>query len=176
MCLVVLSCAIKGNFKGLFSYFDSTKNDIPANFILFDTLISYKTKDYSSPKICIINGSELLKVLKKYENSIVYIWKPNCKSYTCIPIEVMENISLKKNYNLFVVSEYYDTNAMNLLYGTRNIIFAINTKYYNSNFTKVYLNKFFLDLKTNCAINHQFLLFNRDVFKESYSSIEEIKY
>jgi hypothetical protein len=117
-----------------------------------------------------------LEVLDKYENTIVYIWKPNCKSQICVPIEIVENICITNDYNLFVVSEYYDSNAMNVLYRTRNILFAINTEYYNSNLTKIYLNNFFSDLNVNVKSNDQFYLFKKNIFKSAYLSIDEIEF
>ena len=66
---------------------------------------------------------------------------------------------------------------MNKIYNIEEPIIAIDTKYYKSNLTSIYLKKFIADLtsKTNIQ-NKRFLLFKKGQFVNSYDSFEDLEF
>ncbi len=79
-----------------------------------------------------------------------------------------------KNIDLYVVAEYYDCNKMDKAYDLNNNIYAIDVKYYKSNFTSKYVSRFKFDLTLQKNIEHRFLMFEKGVFIKSYESFDQI--
>lgn len=171
------SCAIKGNFKGLYSYFRNTQNERPDLFITLDSsdtlnLNSAKEKN----KIYIINGTHLKKCLAKKNKSIVYFWDLNCKSKICYPLELIQAHCKKNNLSLFVVAEYYDAKIMSNEFEIDNNILAVNTKYYKSSLVNKYLTRFLIDIDSKLKYENlnRYLYFEGDEFINDYRSIYDI--
>lgn len=147
LILVLNSCKINGNFKGLYSYYDSSKAKKPNLFVKtdFNTPIC-KLQPKELPQVHLINGLQLKSCLEKNDTTLVYIWTPQCKSKVCYPLNVIQEEAKKHNTELFIVAEYYDADLMDRSYTIEHPILGIDTKYYNSNLTTTYLTAFKKDL------------------------------
>jgi hypothetical protein len=145
--LLFAGCSIQGSFRGLYSYYNKTKKENPnllSHLNASDAVCDLTEK--STPQVYVINGIALKKCLSGLENALVYVWKPNCKSALCYPIEVIQQKCGTKNIDLFIVAEYYDAAQMNHAYDLSRPIFGIDTKFYGSNLTNKYLSRFIRDL------------------------------
>jgi hypothetical protein len=144
------SCTIKGNFKGLYSYYENTKKEKQELFINLDVNDSVCVNE-SKPKdkIYIINGSQLKDCLRKNKKSIVYVWDLKCKSKICYPLELIQSHCNKNNLSLFIIAEYYDAEIMSYKYDINKNILAVDTKYYKSNLVSNYMDKFLKDIDEN---------------------------
>ena len=178
--LLIYSCTIKGNFKGLYSYYSITKKENPNLFINSNNINVICNKDFKNDNnvIYITNGLTLKECLNSNEKSIVYIWGAKCKSKICYPLEVIQNYCNKNNFKLYIVSEYYDSEGMSRNHDIETNILAVDTKHYNTDLTKKYLNLFFNDVDKNIDYNNlenKYLYFEKDVFIKSAESIYQIK-
>jgi hypothetical protein len=74
LSFVVISCTIKGNFKGLYSYYDSTKIERPEMLISVNnsTLIC-EIKQTTIPTIYVINGIQLKECLNVNPKALIYM-------------------------------------------------------------------------------------------------------
>lgn len=171
------SCAIKGNFKGLYSYFNETQKEMPNLFIKLDSsdTLLFNTS-IEKNKIYIINGIHLKKCLAKKNKSIVYFWDLNCKSKICYPLELIQAHCKKNNLSLFVVAEYYDAKIMSNEFEIDNNILAVNTKYYKSSLVNKYLTRFLIDIDSKLKYKNlnRYLYFEGDEFINDYRSIYDI--
>ena len=174
LLIFIASCTIKGDFKGLYSYFRNTQNKRPDLFITLDSshtlnLNSAKEKN----KIYIINGLQLKKCLRSNNRSIVYFWDLNCKSKICYPLELIQAHCKKNNLSLFVVATYYDAEIMSFNYELDKNILAVDTKYYKSSLVNKYLTKFLKDIDSKLIYDdlNRYLYFERDTFVNDYRSI-----
>jgi hypothetical protein len=171
------SCAIKGNFKGLYSYFNETQKEMPNLFIKLDSsdTLLFNTS-IEKNKIYIINGIHLKKCLTKKNKSIVYFWDLNCKSKICYPLELIQAHCKKNNLSLFVVAEYYDAKIMSNEFEIDNNILAVNTKYYKSSLVNKYLTRFLIDIDSKLKYKNlnRYLYFEGDEFINDYRSIYDI--
>ena len=172
----IISCSIKGSFKGLYSYYNKTNSANPNLFfkpINTDSLCYYTNENLKS-KIVIVKGTDLKKCLTKKGNVLLYIWSPKCKSKICFPLEIVENYCTSNNIDLYIVAEYYDLEEMQISRKIKRPIFGIDTKYYKTNLTKKYLSKFLLDMDVNIKTNNRYFYFKNGVFLKSYESIYDI--
>lgn len=173
----IASCTIKGDFKGLYSYFKDTQKKRPDLFITLDssdTLNLNSAKENN--KIYIINGIHLKKCLRSNNRSIVYFWDLNCKSKICYPLELIQAHCKKNNLSLFVVAEYYDAKIMSNEFEIDNNILAVNTKYYKSSIVNKYLTRFLIDIDSKLKYKNlnRYLYFEGDEFINDYRSIYDI--
>ena len=169
--------SIKGNFKGLYSYFNETQKEMPNLFIKLDSsdTLLFNTS-IEKNKIYIINGIHLKKCLTKKNKSIVYFWDLNCKSKICYPLELIQAHCKKNNLSLFVVAEYYDAKIMSNEFEIDNNILAVNTKYYKSSLVNKYLTRFLIDIDSKLKYKNlnRYLYFEGDEFINDYRSIYDI--
>lgn len=173
--ILSFSSCIKGNFKGLFSYYNCTKQENPNLLIKLDDLNSFCIpQNLDTPKIIITNGISLKKCINHYNNSIVYIWSPRCKGKLCVSLDIIQKICDEKGIELFIIAEYYDSENMKINHNLKRPILGIDTKYYKTNLTSRYLAEFIYDLTSNSHYDGRFLLFNSSNFLKSFKSIEEI--
>lgn len=179
--IFITSCSINGSFQGLFSYYKTTNNDNKITFIKSTENNNYCNNAYDSTTIVIINGTELKKCLSQNGITLVYIWSPRCNSAKCYPLFLLQDLCTKMNIELLVVAEYYDTQQMTKNHNLIRPIFGIDTKYYKSNFTTIYLNIFLQDLLIE--VNHttlkkikynNFFYFRNGIYVKSFNDIQEI--
>lgn len=142
--IFIFSCSINGTYQGLFTYQTSTLKKNPSLFTHIEACdapsLSYK------PYTVLITNGNLLRKCISAENSIVYIWRPNCSSKKCLPLDFIQNKCNELEMELFIVAEYYDLEKMNKKYNIQNSILAIDNHYYKTKFVKNQLKKFFQDL------------------------------
>lgn len=159
------SCSINGNFQGLYSYYDKTKSENPNLLVETDSIINIcEIEKKETPKVYIINGKDLKECIKKFDDLLIYIWSPKCKSKFCYPLNVLQQNCNNNKIELIVVSEYYDNELMQIEYGINKPIFGIDTNYYNTNTTSKYLSKFIFDLTSIENIEGRLLYFKNGVF------------
>ena len=126
-------------------------------------------------KVIIINGLVLKTCIEESKKtSLVYMWSPKCTGKFCPVLDLIQEQCNNKNIDLYVVAEYYDCNKMDKAYDLNNNIYAIDVKYYKSNFTSKYVSRFKFDLTLQKNIEHRFLMFEKGVFIKSYESFDQI--
>ena len=173
--IVMNSCAIHGNFEGLYSYYDRVKSKNPSLLIKPNINSSIcKLKNVDTPHIYVINGASFKECADKYDSAVVYIWSPKCKSKFCYPLTLLQKECNNKKVELFIVAEYYDNEFMELDYHLNRPIFGIDTEYYNTNLTSKYRSKFLYDITSKNDIAGRFIYFKKGSFIKSFNSIEEI--
>ena len=179
--LMFCSCTFKGTFQGLFSYYNVTKKESEIQFIHLNEIDECHHFDFDSAKVLVANGIELKNYLEKYENSLIYIWSPKCKSQYCFSLNILQEICSQKDIKLLVVAEYYDSNYMSKYYDLEHSIIGIDVKYYNTNLTSGYLSKFIVDLTNgmySCGSNNEnncsFLSFHNGKFENAFEAIDQI--
>lgn len=176
---LLTSCAIKGNFKGLYSYYNQTSKNNPELFYFpseKENLCEISLIN-SPSKIIITNGLELKKCIDFNKNYLLYLWGPFCHSDVCLPLEFIQSYCDEKNIELIIVAEYFDWEEMNVNYKIKKPIYGIDTKYYETNLTNKYTKKFFYDMDKNITefdLNNRFFFFKNGVFNKSFESIDEI--
>lgn len=89
-----------------------------------------------------INGKSLLKDMKKYPRSMVYIFVNGCSSAHCYPLTVYENYAEKYGYKLYLVMSGYGSLPHTLGQDIKSPLYAIDTKYYGTRFQYKYLKCF----------------------------------
>ena len=176
LLLAVFNSCIKidGDFKGLYSYYESTTESNPELFVKLNSPDSICTnKSKNNDKIYIVNGTQLKECLNKSEKSIVYIWGPKCKSDVCFPLEIIQAFCSKNNLSLFIVSEYYDAETMSSKYDLERNILAVDTEFYKTNLVANYINRFMKDIDASLDRKnvHKYLYFEGDIFVRDYNSI-----
>lgn len=179
-CAVVLffsfsvsSCKINGSFQGLYGYQNETMIECPD--LIKKTSVSLCSLDNSGNSVYVINALQLKNCLDSDPTSIVYFWQPNCHSDACISPLYLQKIITDLNFQLFVVSEYYDCEQMRLNNILDKPIFGIDQDYYNTNLTSRYLQKFWMELTDSTdLVYNRFVLFEFDDPKISAPIIDEI--
>lgn len=124
----------------------------------------------------ILNGKELKNCINAFEKTIIYIWRPNCSSSLCLPLETIQKVCNTNNIELFIIAEYYDYKKMNYYYSIQRPIFGIDIHYYKSDLTQVYVSKFIFDIigKKENIKNDFFFLFNNGQLVSKGESIDKI--
>lgn len=172
---IISSCTIKGSFRGLYSYYKTTNRESP------DLLrkakpdsVCYYTNENGNSKVIIVTGLDIKKCISKSKEALVYIWRPNCSSQICLPLEIVQNYCNSKNIDLFIVAEYYDSKKMQIKWNIKRPIYGIDTKYYRTSLTKKYLERFLKDLEIKTISEDTYLYFKNGEFSKSGESIYDI--
>lgn len=161
------SCAIRGSFRGLYSYYDKSKSANPGLYHKPTTAIC-DLKMSDTPAIFITNGIQVSQCISNMDEVIVYIWAPRCGSKRCYPLNVLQEKCSGKNISLFIVSEYFDNDLMNLRYRVERPVFGIDVDYYKTNLTSGYLSLFLRDLGAPGKFEHRFLRFKKGIFVSAF--------
>lgn len=165
------ACSINGTFQGLYSYYNITKSESSNLLIKLPKSISIcKIKNNESVKVYLVNGKELKECINNLENALVYIWSPKCTGRFCYSIELIQ----KNDIDLFIVSEYYDSRAMQKFYKIDKPLFGIDTEFYKSNLTSIYLKKFIEDLTNQEIPKVNFYKFKSGNLIKSFNSIDDV--
>lgn len=172
----LFSCKISGTTQGLFSYYEKTISKNPNLIIDYNDTLLACSKKYSLPtQIYISNGIMLEKCINNQEKTIVYIWKPRCKSKICYPLNIIQQKCDENNIELYIVAEYFDNEMMSKTYQLKNVILGIDTKYYKSNLTAKYKSKFIFDLTKKEYVEENFMFFEKGKLVKCFDKIDEIK-
>lgn len=176
--LVILQSCIRiigegSSFRGLYSYYDKEKKANPNLFV-------ENSKEICTIKnnglVYLINGENLKACLASEKKAIVYIWTPNCHSSICIALNTLQEMCIKKNVDLFIIAEYFDSSYMKKKYDIKRPIFGIDTNYYKSNLTDKYRSRFVKDLTEKEEITGRYLYFEKGRLSQSYESSEFINF
>ena len=130
----------------------------------------------NSDSIYIITGKDLRSCLSKNDSSIVYTWSPNCSSSSCISLASFHDYCSKYNYNLYIVSDYFDFKQFDGQRLDSIPVFVANFRFYGSNYCNKYNKKFQEDLVNNQRISKEnkygrFLFFKGDSLVAKKSSL-----
>ena len=166
------SCRYNGTLQGLFSYYEKTKSKNPDLLVSPNSKISIcEIEKTETPKIYITDGLKLKECIKNYDNLIIYVWSPKCRSKLCYSLNALQQICDFNHIELIIVSEYYDSELMQVNYEIKKPIFGIDTEYYKTNLTSKYLSKFIFDLTLQQNVNGRLLHFKKGVFLKATDSI-----
>lgn len=172
LIIFISSCQISGSLGGLVGY---QKKLTKSNSVVLEYQENICIKNYKPSTVFVVNGQALKKCLSEYEESLIYIWKPNCSSDSCIPLTSIERIADSLNVKLFIVSEYYDEDKMKIDYNIKTPILGIDCQYYKSSFTQKYLKSFLQDVTQKSDVSiHSFYLFERNVIKFKTNDYQEL--
>lgn len=175
LILLFNSCAIKGNFAGLYSYYHKMQAQKPNFYVAYNSGTSVcDLPRPHQPQVYLTRGLDLKKCLNTSSKTVVYIWGPKCKSKICIPLELLQQKCRAQNIDLYVVAEYYDNEQMDYNYPLTHPILGIDTEYYQSDRTAKYLSAFVYDLTGAPPTENKYLYFENGQFKGSYGFIDDI--
>lgn len=172
--LLCISCGSEMEFKGLFSYYNSTYKSCPSLFS-HESILEKGCRNFNNNKVYVTNGKMMKECLAANQKAVVYVWSPLCQSTTCYRLEFLQQYLDKKGIELYIVSEYYDLESMAVKYKLRRPIFAVDTKYYKSGLTDKYMKRFKWDLtnKVDTTYN-KIYYFENGIYINSFRRIEEI--
>jgi hypothetical protein len=169
---------VNGSFQGLYSYFKNTKTKYPNLFVQYnDSFTNYRLSNNGNSKIILITGIELNKCLSQHSSSIVYIWSPNCRSKFCPSLEMLQRKCNDKQIELYIVAETFDVKMIQQKHKITRMLFGINTEYYKTNLTLLYLPKFIKEMeKANKKDNtyNRLFYFKNGQFIKSVFVIEDL--
>jgi hypothetical protein len=90
-----------------------------------------------------INAKQLFNIIRKDTfKSIVYFWSPYCSATACISLKQFKNYCHKYGYKGIIISQYYGFEELKLQGIKPSEIYAINQKYYKSEYCNTYVKKF----------------------------------
>lgn len=174
--ILLSSCSINGNLKGLYSNLKKTKKENPALIGNANSSVSIcqLSAARSNTKVVLTNGSDLRKCAGLYDQVLVYFWQPNCHGKYCYSLNGIQDFCTKRQIELFVVAEYFDSQRMLAPNTLDRPIFGIDTKYYKSNLTKRYLSKFVAELTARDERDKNFVLFKQGAFVKFFHEIDSL--
>lgn len=176
LTILTTSCSIKGNFKGLYSYYEKTKKEIPNVLIKGEANLNL-CESHNQNKVIITNGLMLQKCLKQSPKALVYMWSPLCKAKVCYPLSLVQGYCNTHQLDLYVVAEYYDAMQMGTPQDIQKPILGIDIQYYKSNHTKIYTTKFLQDIgiqNPQMESGQRYFLFENGSFTNAFISMYEI--
>ena len=102
-----------------------------------------------------ITASQLYSIIKNKSKVIIYFWSPHCSGAACIPIYTFKNYCVQNGYKGIIVAQYYDFEQLAAQGIKPSEIYAINQKFYKSDYCNKYVKLFqndFLKLYNNVPI------------------------
>lgn len=87
--------------------------------------------DHNDGRIMAITADQLSVLLKKHENTLLYLWSPHCSSSVCIPLSTIQDDCDKANLQLYVLTEYY-TDALLQSDFLSHTMLSVNEFYYKN--------------------------------------------
>ncbi len=164
--ILFLSSCFLTNTPGFYSGYDRL-SDSEKKTIFFTDKDSGICNLDNNDKIYAITGKQLRTCLSKNDTSVVYFWGPNCSSKVCILISACQNYCTLKNYNLYVVADYYDMDKMRNQNVSNFPMLVANQKYYKKEYANGINRRFKKDLLHGEKLKKEdkydrFLLFKGD--------------
>ena len=133
--------------------------------------------DHNDGRIMAITADQLSVLLKKHENTLLYLWSPHCSSSVCIPLKTIQDFCDSVNLNLYVLTEYYTDALLQNEFLSRPML-SVNEFYYKTSYCNSYMKRFLSELipkdQLQSVSHHRFLLFSNEHFEQSYEKIEDI--
>lgn len=139
-CKLIL---IKGNLKGLTSNYDKTKKE--CRNLINDSFNQTKSHPRNG-SVNVVNGNQLSVIIKRSNKALVYIWSPTCKSKFCPSLQFIKTQCEANFITLYIVLEFYDCSFYNQILANNLCVYGVDTKYYQTEFTQKYINKFLVDI------------------------------
>lgn len=130
---IIISCSVNG-FTNDYGKLSTTQKSSIKELENFSSL--------NSEHIYLINGSQLKTELKNNEKSLVYIFTNGCKSKYCKPLFIYENFARENGYKLYLVMDGFKDLEETTKQPLKSNLFAIDSKYYNTNIRSSYNSKF----------------------------------
>lgn len=132
--------------------------------------------DHNDGRIMAITADQLSVLLKKHENTLLYLWSPHCSSSVCIPLSTIQDYCDKSNLQLYVLTEYY-TDALLQSDFLSHTMLSVNEFYYKTSYCNSYMKRFLSELipgdQKESVFQHRFLLFSKGRFVKSYEKMEK---
>ncbi len=147
---IIQSACVITNTPGFYSGY---KKLLPEQLSMVKFLDNEAIISRDNTKIFAVTSNSLLKRIEEEDTVLIYIWSAHCTSDVCIPIAMVQNYCNKKNFELFVVSEYYDQLMFKNVGATRNPLLAINHKYYKTDYCPKYTKLFLRALDEDKLLN-----------------------
>ena len=175
--LLLLSSCIITNTPGFYTGYNRLSDNDKKTIVFVDKDSSINNF-VNNEKIYAITGKQLRLCLTKNDTSIVYFWGPNCSSKSCISIAACQNYCTSKNYNLYVVADYYDIQKMQNQNVSNFPMLIANEQYYNKKYANSLNKRFTDDLLNGVNLNkeeqyNRFLYFKGDKLIKSKSDMFE---
>jgi hypothetical protein len=107
------------------------------------------TKDEEIPSdtfMYAITAKQIRKLCSKYPRVVLYFWDAHCSAGECIPIPTFTKYCADNGYNGIVIAEYYAFEKLEEQGVKPCNIYAINHKYYKTDYCNWYLKRFQNDL------------------------------
>ena len=166
---------IKGELKGLYSFYAKTDKKFPG-------LVTKPTAGIpvcaiprtELQKVIVTNGKDIKACMEQYQNSVLYLWSPKCHGTLCYSPMALQRICKEKGIELFIAAEYYDGEMMSKDYTLVHPIIGIDTEYYNTSLTRNYVSKFIWDLTGQKFDNLKFIQFKNGHFERMFSSSKQL--
>ena len=175
LLLVVNSCSIQGDFKGLYSYYEATKKESSNLLVPTDSNTQLcSLQPTAEPKVYITNGRQLKECLKDYENAVVFIWAPKCSGAACYNLTALQRFCDANGIELFVMAEYYDSKEMLSPFVLEHPIFAPDIDYYHTSITSKYIQKLVAELGVSDGYTNRLLCFNKGTYVKSVVWVKDI--
>ena len=169
------SCVIKGTLRGLYSDYKKTKVQSPELLVnVRPNMPICEIKKTDTAKVYITNGNELKKCLKKTKKVVIYIWGAACQADVCYPLNVFQEQCDLKDTELFVVSEYYYAELMQVNYKIKNPLYGIDTEFYHTNLVSKYRSRFLYDLTGQKKLEGRLYYFEDGILKKTFSDIKKL--
>jgi hypothetical protein len=164
--LVILGlagCQIYGDFKGLTSY----RYEVDPHMESLSSQVDFNCDQAyaTNQRFSIINGLQLKQCISSNQQTLLYVWRPNCTTPACIDLNLLQAECKRMNITLYVVAEYYDLKQFTIRYNLEKPIIGIDTYHYQTNFTSKYVKLFLrdvLDYKKSKKLNASFYYFYLD--------------
>ena len=166
------SCKISGSFQGLYGYYHKTIKENPNLVTKYNSETDCDLAIEN--KVISINHINLKNCLNQHSKTLIYIWKPKCKSEFCYALNIIQDRCLKNNVELYVVAEYYDSKLMSIDYNLQRSIYGIDVEYYKTNLTEKYLPLFINGLTSSELVHENFIFFENGNYKKTFQKINEI--
>ncbi len=154
------------NTPGFYSGYKKINSDQKQNIVFAeDGLDVCNLKN--DKKIYAITANHLLNCLQNNDSTIVYFWEPNCSSKSCVLLDAAQNYCDRNNYNLYVITEYYDLEKIDAQNNAALSLFSINHQYYKTDYCNKYVKLFSRELTKSRKISKEedyfrYYVFNKD--------------
>ena len=164
--LLSLSSCLITNTPGFYSGYKKLAPEDKRNIVFVTEKMDICSKK-NEKIIFSITAAHLLKCLQEIDSSIVYFWSPNCSSKSCVLLSAAQEYCDRNNYQLFVITEYYDFKKSTSQSATSRPIYSINQGYYKTDYCNKYVKLFTQELIKNKKLGknnfyYRYYLFSKD--------------
>lgn len=116
-------CSIKGLTSGYNKLTPKEKKEI----------LDFQENQNTNSDFEMINGKQVLSLVRNDENALVYLWTPHCHSSSCKPISIIADQCAAKNIKLYVVANEFELKEIKKEVSKNQKIYFLDYKFYNTN-------------------------------------------